>query len=97
MNSIFKSVNTVKIMSTPTIKINSVLPEIGIPFDPIILFFQGKVLLSYQLPLSTGNGKFGILIFTPIEFKVTPINDEGIGKHKFAKYGLRWYSIHHEC
>ncbi len=80
-------------MLKPTIKINTELPEIGIPFDPIVMFFSRRVFISYEIPPS--KGKFAILIFKhAIEFKITPINDEGIGSHKFAKYGLHWYSIH---
>lgn len=77
----------------PTIKINTELPEIGIPFDPMIVYFSYKVFISYEVTPS--KGKFAILLFEhPIEVKITPINDDGIGSHRFARFGLTWYSIH---
>ncbi len=78
---------------TPTIIKNTELPKIGIPFDPIIMFLSNRLFISYEIPPSIG--EFAVLIFDDlIEYKNTPINDEGIGSHRFAKYGLDWYSIH---
>ena len=77
----------------PIVRINTELPEIGIPDDPIVLFFQNEVLLCYEL--SPSDGFFAVLLFeNPIQYSVTPINDEGIGNHRFAKNGLTWYTIH---
>jgi hypothetical protein len=77
----------------PKIILNKDLPEIGIPFDPICIFLSYKILIGYEIPPS--KGEFAILIFEDIiEFKITPVNDQGIGSHRFAKDGLTWYSIH---
>ena len=78
---------------TPKIIICNDFPEIAIPNDPIVLFNGNKVLLCYEtIP---HNENYAIIEYSNIiEFKVTPINDEGLGKHPYAKYGLKFYSIH---
>jgi|JI8StandDraft_1071087.scaffolds.fasta_scaffold273970_1 hypothetical protein len=80
-------------MTTPIITILKDFPEIGIPNNPIVLYNGGQLLVCYEISLT--DNKFAVIEFEGmIEYKVTPINDEGIGKHKYAKFGLNWYSIH---
>lgn len=79
-------------MSRPTVKILTDLPQIGIPNDPIVLYNGCRLMLCYEI--SHSEGKYAVIKFNPIWYSVTPINDEGLGLHKYAKYGLKWYEIH---
>jgi hypothetical protein len=79
-------------MSKPTVKILTDLPKIGIPNDPIVLYNASKLMLCYEISLSDRN--HAVIKFDAIEFSVTPINDEGLGKHKYANYVLKFYEIH---
>jgi hypothetical protein len=79
-------------MSVPTVKILTDLPNIGIPNDPIVLYNGKRLMLCYEI--SHSDGAYAVIKFDAIEYMVTPINDEGLGKHKYAKYGLKWYEIH---
>jgi hypothetical protein len=79
-------------MSRPTVRILTDLPKIGIPNNPIVLYNGGRLMLCYEI--SHSDGEYAVIKFDPIEYTVTPINDEGLGTHKYARYGLEWYEAH---
>lgn len=79
-------------MSRPTVTILTDLPKIAIPHDPIVLYNGSTLMLCYEI--SQSEGEYAIIKFDPVEYTVTPINDEGLGTHRYAEYGLKWYEIH---
>lgn len=80
-------------MNKPTVKIITTLPAIGIPNDPIVVYNGNALLLCYETTHSNEN--YAVIRFdNVIEYCVRSINDEGLGKHKYAAYGLKFYSIH---
>jgi len=80
-------------MNQPKIRICDELPDIAVPEDPIVLYNGSKLMLCYET--TSGDNTYAVISFGRIiEYKLTPINDEGFGKYKYAKYGMKPYSIH---
>nr|WP_320131523.1 hypothetical protein [uncultured Holophaga sp.] len=67
-------------------------PLIGIPEPPAVFSDTRDLLVSYE---SDSESDFVIVRFEHcIEHRLTPINDEGLGKHPYSKSGLDFYSFH---
>jgi hypothetical protein len=76
-------------MSAPRVTIWSEAPELAIPDLPAVLADEGSLLVSYRAARGYAVVRFEHLI----DHRLSPINDEGLGKHPYAKYGLKWYSF----
>jgi len=66
-------------------------PRIRIPEGPSLLSDQDALWLSYETePEIHAVVKFQRLI----DFRLSPINDEGLGRHPYSASGLVWYTFH---
>jgi hypothetical protein len=80
-------------MSAPKASIWAVAPEPGIPELPALLSDSENLWLAYVVAPSTDE-RFAVVRFSGvIDHRLSPINDEGLGKHPYAKAGLQWYSF----
>jgi hypothetical protein len=69
----------------------AVAPELGIPEPPALLAESDRLWLAYFL---IGNEAVAVVRFSDvIDHHLSPINDEGLGKHPYAQAGLKWYSF----
>lgn len=76
-------------MSAPRVTIWAKAPELAIPDLPSVLADEGSLFVSYRAARGYAVVKFEHVI----DHRLSPINDEGLGKHPYAKYGLKWYSF----
>jgi len=68
------------------------MPIIGIPEPPALFSDTNNLLVAYE---TDEEGLFAIVRFVDVvDHHLSPINDEGLGKHPYAKSGLRFYSFH---
>ena len=62
-------------------------------------FMYENFVISTQnelyLMLEEKNGLINVLKFSFLIYKYGYPNDEGLGVHSMAKYGLRWYGFYH--
>lgn len=80
-------------MHSPQASIWKDAPEPAIPDSPAIFTDSYNLWLAYETAPST-SGHYAIVKFTHvIDHRLSPINDEGLGKHPYAKAGLKWYSF----
>ena len=69
-------------------------PELALPENPAIVSDCDRVWIAYETAHSE-EGTFAIVLFSGvIDFHISPINDEGLGKHPYAALGLRFYTFH---
>jgi hypothetical protein len=76
-------------MPTPRTTIWSDAPELAIADLPSLLADDGSLFVSYR----AAQGYAVVRFDRVIDHRLSPINDEGIGKHPYAKCGLQWYSF----
>jgi hypothetical protein len=80
-------------MSAPKASIWMAAPEPGIPDVPALLCDSDNLWLAYVVAPSTDE-RFAVVRFSRvIDHRLSPINDEGLGEHPYAKAGLQWYSF----
>jgi hypothetical protein len=76
-------------MSAPLVTLWSEAPEPAIPDLPAVLADDGSLFVAYR----TARGYAVVRFEHVIDHHLSPINDEGLGRHPYAKYGLKWYSF----
>src|SRR5215475_5595344 len=80
-------------MELPKASIWKAAPELAIPEPPAILADGRDLWLSYEVAGSSPL-RYAIVQFVDvIDHRLSPINDEGIGRHPYAKVGLQFYSF----
>lgn len=80
-------------MPTPRVTIWSEAPKLALPESPSLLVDSRSILLAYETA-GTKKDTYAVVRFTDvIDHRLSPINDEGLGKHAYAKFGLEWYSF----
>ena len=70
-------------------------PELATPESPALFYDAGErdLWLAYAMARSSPL-KFAVVRFTGvIDHRLSPINDEGIGKHRYCYTGLQFYSF----
>lgn len=68
-------------------------PELAIPDLPALLGNSIDLWLGYAMA-HTPARRYAIVQFTDvIDHRLSPINDEGLGSHPYAKAGLQWYTF----
>jgi len=78
-------------MSAPKASIWSLAPELGIPEPPALLAESDKLWLAYFRAVDDA---VAVVRFTGvIDHHLSPINDEGLGRHPYARAGLQFYSF----
>ena len=66
-------------------------PEIGIPERPSVFSDSDSLWVAYETP----DRLHAVLEFLQvIDYWFSPINDEGLGQHPYARTGLRFYTVH---
>lgn len=64
-------------------------PELAIPDVPAVFCDSSDLWLAYR-----SHGGYAIVRFVgTIDHRLSPINDEGLGKHPYAKAGLQFYAF----
>ena len=78
-------------MNAPTASIWSVPPELGIPEPPALIAESDRLWLAY---FRAKDDAIAVVRFTGvIDHHLSPVNDEGLGRHPYAKAGLQFYSF----
>lgn len=78
-------------MSTLITSIWSLPPELGIPEPPTLLAESDNLWLAY---FRAADDAIAVVRFTGvIDHHLSPINDEGLGRHPYARVGLQFYSF----
>jgi hypothetical protein len=68
-----------------------VAPELGIPESPAILAESDTLWVAYFKPQ---NETLAVVRFTGlIDHRLAPINDQGLGRHRYVASGLQPYSF----
>jgi hypothetical protein len=76
-------------MPSPQSTVWKEAPELAIPDDPALFCDSDDLWLAYL-----SHRGYAIVQFVGvIDHRLSPINDEGIGKHPYAKAGLQFYSF----
>lgn len=66
-------------------------PELGTPESPAILAESANLWIAYFQP---GNETLAVVKFTGlIDHRLAPINDQGLGRHRYVQSGLQPYSF----
>lgn len=66
-------------------------PELGTPETPAILADSDTLWLAY---FELGNETLAVVRFTQlIDHRLAPINDQGLGRHRYVAAGLQPYSF----
>jgi hypothetical protein len=80
-------------MASPQSSVWPDAPELAIPDVPALLCDSSDLWLCYAMAHTTEE-RYAIVRFTHvIDHRLSPINDEGIGKHRYAKAGLQFYAF----
>jgi len=80
-------------MPVPRSSIWKDAPELAIPDVPTLLCDSEDLWLYYAVAYSEVE-RFAVVQFTGvIDHRLSPINDEGIGQHPYAKAGLQFYAF----
>jgi hypothetical protein len=78
-------------MNTPVSSIWSLAPELGIPEPPALIAESDRLWLAY---FRAADDAIAVVRFSGvIDHHLSPINDEGLGRHPYAKAGLQYYSF----
>ncbi|MBI2946863.1 MAG: hypothetical protein HYY23_04400 [Verrucomicrobia bacterium] len=80
-------------MPSPKATIWQEAPKLALPDVPAILCDSSNLWLAYLIASSLPNRYAVVRFMDVIDHRLSPINDEGIGKHPYAKAGLNWYSF----
>lgn len=68
-------------------------PELAIPDLPALLGNSIDLWLGYAMA-HTPARRYAIIQFIDVtDHRLSPINDEGLGSHPYAKAGLQWYTF----
>lgn len=68
-----------------------IAPELGTPESPAILAESASLWVAYFQP---GNKTLAVVRFTGlIDHRLAPINDQGLGRHRYVASGLQPYSF----
>lgn len=79
-------------MQNVTSSIWRVAPEMGTPESPAILASSTCLWVAYFQP---GNETLAVVRFTGlIDHRLAPINDQGLGRHRYVASGLQPYSFY---
>jgi hypothetical protein len=68
-------------------------PELAIPDLPALLCDSSDLWLCYAMAHTTAQRYAIVQFIHVIDHHLSPINDEGIGKHPYAKAGLQFYAF----
>lgn len=80
-------------MASPQSSVWPDAPELAIPDVPALLCDSSDLWLCYAMA-HTPARRYAIVQFTDvIDHRLSPINDEGIGSHPYAKTGLQFYAF----
>jgi hypothetical protein len=80
-------------MSSPQSFVWKDAPEFTVPDMKALLWDSGDLWLCYAMA-HTSPLRYAIVQFPDvIDHRLSPINDEGIGKHPYAKAGLQFYAF----
>lgn len=80
-------------MASPQSSVWPDAPELAIPDMPALLCDSSDLWLCYAMA-HTAAQRYAIVQFTHvIDHRLSPINDEGIGSHPYAKAGLQFYAF----
>lgn len=78
-------------MKSPKASIWTAAPEPGIPESPALLSDGESLWLAYYC---VGNETIAVVRFNRVvDHHLSPINDEGLVKHRYAQAGLEFYSF----
>jgi hypothetical protein len=80
-------------MSSPQSIVWKDAPEFTVPDTKALLWDSGDLWLCYAMAHNSPL-RYAIVQFPDvIDHRLSPINDEGIGKHPYAKAGLQFYAF----
>src|SRR4051812_3214030 len=78
----------------PHITTWSPAPKYCIPNDPALLADSRNLWLAYPTMAEPRGEMYAVVRFDHvIGHRLWPVNDEGIGKHPYCKFGLKWYTF----
>src|SRR4051812_47087853 len=81
-------------MATPHVTTWTPAPELAIPDVPALLADSNCLWLAYATTAEPRGQMYAVVRFNDvIDHRLSPINDEGIGKHPYARAGLQWYAF----
>jgi hypothetical protein len=81
-------------MIEPYVTIWTDAPELAIPEMPALLSNSQTLWLAYETIAEPRGEVYAVVRFQDvIDHRLSPINDEGIGEHQYAKFGLQWYGF----
>jgi hypothetical protein len=81
-------------MATPHVTKWTPAPELAIPDLPALLADSNSLWLAYATTAEPRGQMYAVVRFNDvIDHRLSPINDEGIGKHPYARVGLQWYAF----
>jgi hypothetical protein len=81
-------------MATPHITTWTPAPKYRIPNDPALIADSRSLWLAYPTMAEPYGEMYAVVRFDHvIDHRLSPINDEGIGKHPYVEYGLNWYTF----
>ena len=83
-------------MTSPKSSVWADAPELAIPDLPVLLCDSDYLWLCYAVaPIApTEQKRYAVVQFTDvIDHRLSPINDEGIEGHPYAKAGLKFYAF----
>ncbi|HSY09536.1 MAG TPA: hypothetical protein VK840_01340 [Candidatus Dormibacteraeota bacterium] len=68
-------------------------PELAIPDLPAILCDSSDLWLAYKVAPSSSERYAIVRFIHVIDHRLSPINDEGLGKHPYIRADLKWYTF----
>src|SRR5262245_44767281 len=79
-------------MSTPRASVWTEAPEPGIPESPALIADSDSLWVAYCR--AADHGVAVVQFWGVIDHRLSPINDEGLGRHPYARAGLKFYTFH---
>ena len=81
-------------MSKPSAVVWNTPPKFSLYDDPAIITDSHDLWLGYLLQESPDDNTYAIIHFQDVvDHRLSPINDEGFGQHKYATAGLKVYEF----
>lgn len=81
-------------MAKPHSTIWELAPELAITGGPALLAHSSCLWLAYETTEEPRGHVYAVIRFDHlIDHRLSPINDEGLGKHPYVRAGLRPYSF----
>lgn len=69
-------------------------PKLAIPDMPATLSDSYSLWLAYETTSEPRGSVHAVIQFSDvIDYRQSPINDEGLGQHRYAASGLKWYEF----